>query len=36
MPIAGGLVLMNTLYAILYSAAVTAAAVLVFERRNLK
>ncbi|MGC2695417.1 MAG: ABC transporter permease subunit [Candidatus Angelobacter sp.] len=30
------LVLYNTLYAVLYSAAVTAAAVLIFERRNLK
>lgn len=30
------LVLFNTLYALLYSVAVTAAAVLVFERRNLK
>ncbi|HEY2498972.1 MAG TPA: ABC transporter permease subunit [Candidatus Angelobacter sp.] len=31
-----GLILHNTLYAILYSAAVTAGAVLIFERRNLK
>jgi len=30
------LVLFNTLYALLYSVAVTAAAVLIFERRNLK
>lgn len=30
------LVLFNTIYAVLYSVAVTAAAVLVFERRNLK
>ena len=30
------LVLFNTIYALLYSVAVTAAAVLVFERRNLK
>ncbi len=30
------LVLFNTVYALLYSVAVTAAAVLVFERRNLK
>ena len=30
------MVLFNTFYALLYSAAVTAAAVLVFERRNLK
>jgi ABC-type transport system involved in multi-copper enzyme maturation permease subunit len=34
--VSGSLVLFNTLYAILYSAAVTAAAVLIFERRNLK
>jgi len=34
--IAGTLVLYNTIYALLYSAAVTAAAVLIFERRNLK
>jgi ABC-type transport system involved in multi-copper enzyme maturation permease subunit len=34
--VSGGLVLMNTVYAVLYSAAVTAAAVLIFERRNLK
>ena len=30
------LVLFNTIYALLYSVAVTAAAVLIFERRNLK
>jgi len=30
------LILFNTLYAVLYSAAVTAGAVLIFERRNLK
>jgi len=30
------LVLFNTMYALLYSIAVTAAAVLIFERRNLK
>jgi ABC-type transport system involved in multi-copper enzyme maturation permease subunit len=35
-PVSGSLVLFNTLYALLYSAAVTAAAVLIFERRNLK
>lgn len=32
----GKLVLLNTGYALLYSAAATAAAVLIFERRNLK
>lgn len=35
-PVSGGLILFNTLYAVLYSAAVTAGAVLIFERRNLK
>ncbi|HLW55178.1 MAG TPA: ABC transporter permease subunit [Candidatus Angelobacter sp.] len=35
-PINGRLILFNTLYALLYSAAVTAGAVLIFERRNLK
>ena len=35
-PVSGSLVLFNTLYALLYSGAVTAAAVLIFERRNLK
>jgi ABC-type transport system involved in multi-copper enzyme maturation permease subunit len=35
-PVSAGLIVFNTLYAVLYSAAVTAAAVLVFERRNLK
>ncbi len=35
-PVSGGLILFNTLYALLYSAAVTAGAVLIFERRNLK
>jgi ABC-type transport system involved in multi-copper enzyme maturation permease subunit len=35
-PVSGTLVLYNTLYAVLYSAAATAAAVLIFERRNLK
>jgi ABC-type transport system involved in multi-copper enzyme maturation permease subunit len=34
--ISGSLVGFNTLYALLYSAAVTAGAVLIFERRNLK
>ncbi len=34
--ISGSLILFNTLYALLYSAAVTAGAVLIFERRNLK
>ena len=35
-PIGSSLILFNTLYALLYSAAVTAGAVLIFERRNLK
>jgi ABC-type transport system involved in multi-copper enzyme maturation permease subunit len=35
-PMAGNLVLFNTCYALLYSAAVIAASVLIFERRNLK
>jgi ABC-type transport system involved in multi-copper enzyme maturation permease subunit len=35
-PISGSLVAFNTLYALLYSGAVTATAVLIFERRNLK
>jgi len=35
-PIPGSLIAYNTLYALLYSAAVTAGAVLIFERRNLK
>jgi ABC-type transport system involved in multi-copper enzyme maturation permease subunit len=34
--IGSGLILFNTFYALLYSAAVTAGAVLIFERRNLK
>jgi Cu-processing system permease protein len=34
--IAASLILYNTAYALLYSAAVTTAAVLIFERRNLK
>ncbi len=35
-PISGNLIAFNTLYALLYSAAVTAGAVLIFEHRNLK
>jgi ABC-type transport system involved in multi-copper enzyme maturation permease subunit len=35
-PVGGSLIFYNTLYALFYSAAVTAAAVLIFERRNLK
>jgi ABC-type transport system involved in multi-copper enzyme maturation permease subunit len=35
-PVSASLILFNTLYALLYSGAVTAAAVLIFERRNLK
>jgi ABC-type transport system involved in multi-copper enzyme maturation permease subunit len=35
-PVGGHLVMFNTLYALLYSAAATSAAVLIFERRNLK
>jgi ABC-type transport system involved in multi-copper enzyme maturation permease subunit len=35
-PVSGELILFNTLYAVLYSAAVTAGAVMIFERRNLK
>jgi ABC-type transport system involved in multi-copper enzyme maturation permease subunit len=35
-PIGGGLIVFNTMYALLYSAAVTAGAVLIFERRSLK
>lgn len=34
--VSGHLIFFNTMYALLYSIAVTAAAVLVFERRNLK
>ncbi len=34
--IGGSLILYNTVYALLYSTAVTAGAVLIFERRNLK
>lgn len=35
-PVDGKLVLFNTLYAVLYSAAALSAAILIFERRNLK
>lgn len=35
-PLSAHLVLSNTVYALLYSGAATAAAVLIFERRNLK
>jgi ABC-type transport system involved in multi-copper enzyme maturation permease subunit len=35
-PVAGRLILFNTFYALLYSAMVISAAVLIFERRNLK
>ena len=35
-PVAGSLVFYNTLYALLYSAAAVAGAMLIFERRNLK
>ena len=35
-PVAAALVVYNTLYALLYSAAAIAAAALIFERRNLK
>lgn len=35
-PISGSLILFNTLYALVYSTAATAGAVLIFERRNLK
>jgi hypothetical protein len=34
--VSSSLIVFNTVYALLYSAAVTAAAVLIFERRNLK
>jgi len=34
--IGGRLILLNTVYALLYSAAITAGAVTIFERRNLK
>jgi hypothetical protein len=35
-PIAGRLILYNTLYALLYSAMAISGAVLIFQRRNLK
>src|SRR5262249_50820353 len=35
-PVSGKLIAFNTLYALFYSTAVTAGAVLIFERRNLK
>ena len=35
-PVGGSLIAFNTLYALLYSAAVIAGAVIIFERRNLK
>lgn len=35
-PVGGSLIFYNTLYALLYSAAAIAGAVLIFERRNLK
>jgi Cu-processing system permease protein len=35
-PVPGRLILLNTLYVIVYAGAITSAAVLVFERRNLK
>ncbi|HTK95260.1 MAG TPA: ABC transporter permease subunit [Terriglobales bacterium] len=35
-PIAGSLILYNTVYAVLYAGAALAGAVLIFERRNLK
>jgi ABC-type transport system involved in multi-copper enzyme maturation permease subunit len=35
-PVSGDLILYNTIYAMLYSAAAIAGAVLIFERRNLK
>ena len=35
-PVAGSLIVFNTLYALLYSGAALAGAVLIFERRNLK
>jgi ABC-type transport system involved in multi-copper enzyme maturation permease subunit len=35
-PVGGKLIIFNTIYAVLYSVAATAAAVLIFERRNLK
>lgn len=35
-PVSGSLIVFNTAYALLYSAAVTVTAVLIFDRRNLK
>ncbi len=35
-PVAGSLVVFNTIYSLLYSTAAIAGAVLIFERRNLK
>jgi ABC-type transport system involved in multi-copper enzyme maturation permease subunit len=35
-PVSGSLILNNSLYALLYSAAVIAGAVLIFERRQLR
>jgi ABC-type transport system involved in multi-copper enzyme maturation permease subunit len=35
-PVPGRLILFNTLYALLYATAATSAAVLIFDRRNLK
>jgi ABC-type transport system involved in multi-copper enzyme maturation permease subunit len=35
-PVPGRLILFNTIYAVLYSAAATGAAILIFQRRNLK
>jgi capsular polysaccharide biosynthesis protein len=34
--VSSGLILSNTVYALLYSLAVTVGAVMIFERRNLK
>jgi uncharacterized membrane protein len=35
-PVAGSIILYNTVYALLYSAMVISGAVLIFQRRNLK
>jgi ABC-type transport system involved in multi-copper enzyme maturation permease subunit len=35
-PVPGKLVLMNSLYVLIYAGAITSASVLIFERRNLK
>ena len=35
-PVPGRLILFNSLYALLYATTVTSAAVLIFDRRNLK